>query len=213
MASTIDTIGCDDHQTSLSLIGLDDDLPLLPLVLRLDDPTTWHHVSAKSACTFQHRPEIDGIEVSVGHPLEEVGRELERPLPPVWPGQAVSPSAGTSFASRSRRPRPPVYTRAATPRVGWAAPRAMNSRSLLSPEPAITKEPGDRRSPGRSLDAEPPAGQPARARTPPFDVPSICEAGGPLVELEAKPRSVLKYLYSPFSICTNSSSCPSGSTK
>lgn len=66
----------------LHFVGFDNHLPGMAAESRLDDEATVDHVSAEPRRVFEHFAEVDLGEAAVLHPLFDMGRQLQLPLPP-----------------------------------------------------------------------------------------------------------------------------------
>ena len=87
-----------DHEQLPIDVRLDDDFPRSAAMFRLDDPPAFHNILMVSGRSFEHAPKLKLGEATVVHPLEEMGAELQLPVPPLRPvatTQIASPSPTT----------------------------------------------------------------------------------------------------------------------
>ena len=78
-------MGCDDDQQFGARLGFDDDFPGMSPVPSGDDPSTLNDIALVGCRPCEHGPQIDLVELAILHALEQVGTELELPIPPFWP--------------------------------------------------------------------------------------------------------------------------------
>ena len=91
----------DDHENFSADVLLDDDLPRLASMVRLDDPPTINDILAIPGGTLEHTPQINFVESSILHSFEQVGAELQLPVPPLGP-HALTQSPSPSFVNPAR---------------------------------------------------------------------------------------------------------------
>ena len=82
MACFLDAIGRNDHEQVRFDIWLDDDLPACTGMTGLDDPTSRYNVAPAAAGSLEHRPKVHLRKAAIDHSLQEMGAQLEIPVPP-----------------------------------------------------------------------------------------------------------------------------------
>jgi len=78
------------------VVGFDDHLPMPPPGPRGDDPTPRDDVAPEGDGPLKHIPQFDLRKPTIHHALEEVGTQLQVPIPPerpLGPGQNSPPRA------------------------------------------------------------------------------------------------------------------------
>jgi len=100
-----------------------DDLPGPAAVSGSDDPPAFLYVGPEARCVLEHLSEVELCELSIDHALEDVGRELDLPVPPSRPphpglvlspeatGQNVGYQAGCGHIAAAGSPAAPFYVR------------------------------------------------------------------------------------------------------
>src|SRR3970040_10530 len=85
MPSLPHRVGGYDHEQLPLEVWLDNDLPLLAAMLRVDYPPAVYDILAIPGGSFEHSPKVDLGEAPVVHSLEKVWAELQFPAPPLRP--------------------------------------------------------------------------------------------------------------------------------
>jgi hypothetical protein len=67
------------------VVGFDDDFPVIRSVPRFDDKSTLHNVGAMTAGVLEHAAQVNLVEGTIHHALQQVGAQFKFPRPPCGP--------------------------------------------------------------------------------------------------------------------------------